>query len=60
MTQAGDVASVLLEMQTADDPPGVGWVDIHALLRINGVWKDMNKTATNVSRAGWANTAGGL
>jgi len=59
VTQAGDVASVLLEMHTADDPPGVGWVDIHALLRINGVWKDMNMTATNVSRAGWANTAGG-
>src|SRR4051794_22486258 len=29
VTQAGDVASVLLEMHTADDPPGVGWVDIH-------------------------------
>ena len=59
VTQAGDVASVLLEMHTADDSPGMGWVDIHALLRIDGVWKDMNKTATHVSRAGWANTAGG-
>ena len=59
VTQAGDVASVLLEMHTADDSPGMGWVDIHALLRIDGVWKDMNKTATHVSRAGWANTAVG-
>ena len=59
VTQAGDVASVLLEMHVADDPPGAGWVDLHALLRIDGVWKDMNKTATHVSRAGWANTAGG-
>ena len=59
LTQAGDVASVLLEMHTAEDSPGMGWVDLHALLRIDGVWKDMNKTATHVSRAGWANTAGG-
>ena len=58
VTQAGDVASVLLEMHTADDSPGMGWVDIHALLRIDGVWKDMNKTATHVSRAGWADKAG--
>jgi hypothetical protein len=59
LTQAGDVASVLLEMHTAEDSPGMGWVDIHALLRIDGVWKDMNKTATHVSRAGWANTVHG-
>ena len=25
--------------------PEESWVDIHAMLRINGVWKDMNKTA---------------
>ena len=40
VTQAGDVASVLLEMHIADDSPGMGWVDIHAMLRIDGVWKD--------------------
>ena len=48
---------MLLEMHTADDSPGMGWVDIHALLRLDGVWKDMNKTATHVSRGvgqhGW-------
>ncbi len=58
VTQAGDVASVVLEMHSASDGPSNGWVDIHALLRIGGVWKDMNKTATHVSRAGWAGTAG--
>jgi len=58
VTQAGDVASVVLEMHSAAEGPATGWVDIHALLRIDGVWKDMNKTATHVSRAGWAATAG--
>ena len=57
MTQAGDVASVLLEMHIADDSPGMGWVDIHALLRIDGVWKDMNKTATHADGAAWAGIA---
>lgn len=52
VTQAGDVASVMLEMHTID--PDDTWVDIHSLLRINGVWKDMNKTATHSSRAAWA------
>jgi hypothetical protein len=67
VTQAGDVASVMLEMHQAPDAasvidelhpgqPGVRnyWVDIHSLLRIDGEWKDMNKTATHGSRAGWA------
>jgi ketosteroid isomerase-like protein len=53
--QAGDVASVVLEMHTPNDPSNA-WVDIHSLLRIDGVWKDMNKTATHSSRAGWAST----
>lgn len=51
--QAGDVASVVLEMHTPNDPSNA-WVDIHSLLRIDGVWKDMNKTATHSSRADWA------
>ena len=53
VTQAGDVASVLLGF---DDPSDLadGWVDIHALVRINGVWKITNKTATHCSRAAWA------
>jgi len=53
VTQAGDVACVMLEMHTPNDPSNA-WVDIHSLLRIDGVWKDMNKTATHSSRAGWA------
>lgn len=41
----------------ASDPshrPGTSWVDFHPLLRINGVWKITNKTATHASRAAWA------
>jgi hypothetical protein len=53
VTQAGDVASVVLEMHSASNPQE-HWVDIHALLRLDGVWKDMNKTATHADRAGWA------
>ena len=57
VTQAGDVASVILEMHSASKP-SEAWVDMHALLRIDGVWKDMNKTATHASRAAWAGTIG--
>ena len=53
VTQAGDVASVLLEMRSKADPDSA-WVDLHALLRIDGEWYDMNKTATHASRADWA------
>jgi hypothetical protein len=51
VTQAGDVASVLLGYDSADGP-AESWVDFHALLRIDGVWKITNKTATHSSRAG--------
>ena len=50
VTQAGDVASVLLGLDNPADPSD-SWVDLHALLRINGVWKITNKTATHSSRA---------
>ena len=53
VTQAGDVACVILEMHVPNNP-SEAWVDVHSLLRIDGVWKDMNKTATHSSRAGWA------
>ena len=53
VTQAGDLASVLLGFDDSGDDPG-SWVDILTLLRINGVWKITNKTATHPSRAGWA------
>jgi hypothetical protein len=53
VTQAGDVASVLLGF---DNPAGLSasWVDFHSLLRIDGIWKITNKTATHSSRAAWA------
>jgi hypothetical protein len=53
VTQAGDVASVLLGFDYTPDLSN-GWVDIHSLLRIDGSWKIMNKTATHASRASWA------
>ena len=57
-TQAGDAADVLLGFDTTISP-GPGWgpsvvVDFHSLLRINGVWKITNKTATHATRAAWA------
>jgi hypothetical protein len=53
VTQAGDIASVLLGFDNADDLSD-GWVDFHTLLRIDGVWKITNKTATHSTRAAWA------
>jgi hypothetical protein len=53
MVQAGDVANVLLGFDITghlDD----SWVDMHNLIRVNGVWKITNKTATHTSRAGGA------
>lgn len=59
--QAGDVAAVLLGIDTPSDQVGDGseprWVDIHTLLRIDGNWKIMAKTATHASRADWAGKA---
>lgn len=51
VTQAGDVATVLLGWDNRTVPSD-SWVDVHALLRIDGVWKITNKTATHSSRAG--------
>ena len=53
VTQAGDVACVLLGFDNASDLSD-SWVDFHSLLRIDGTWKIMNKTATHSSRAAWA------
>jgi hypothetical protein len=53
VTQAGDVACVLLGFDWTPDPSD-GWVDIHSLLKLDGTWKIMNKTATHASRAAWA------
>jgi hypothetical protein len=48
VTQVGDAASVQLSF----DPKGksYGWIDFHNLVRISGVWKITNKTATHSSR----------
>ena len=51
--QAGDVASVVLGFDVNNDPE-LSWLDIHSLLRVDGTWKIMNKTATHASRADWA------
>jgi len=53
VTQAGDIATVLLGFDTTDEW-APGWVDRHSLLRTDGVWKITNKTATHSSRAAWA------
>ena len=46
VAQVGDAAAVQLSFDTATN----GWIDFHSLLRINGVWKITNKTATHSDR----------
>jgi ketosteroid isomerase-like protein len=50
ITRSGDVANVRLVWRGG--PPENTFVDMHNLLKIHGVWKITNKTATHVSRAG--------
>ena len=47
VTQVGDAATVQLSF---DADKSSGWIDFHNLLRINGAWKIVNKTATHSSR----------
>ncbi len=47
VTWVGDAAAVQLSF---DADKSSGWIDFHNLLRINGVWKITNKTATHSSR----------
>jgi ketosteroid isomerase-like protein len=60
VTQAGDVAWVLLGFDDESDPSDAtrkhigSWVDHHSLLRVKGVWKITNKSATHHTRAAWA------
>lgn len=49
LTQVGDAASVQLSFDSASNRSS-GWIDFHNLLRINGVWKITNKTATHSNR----------
>jgi hypothetical protein len=51
--QAGDIATVLLGWDRPDDMAN-SYVDMHNLIRLDGVWKITNKTATHTSRAGGA------
>ncbi len=53
VVQAGDVAVVILGFDNSEGRSS-SWVDFHTLLRINGVWKITNKTATHNSRGAWA------
>ena len=48
VTQVGDAASVQLSFDSATGKSHE-WIDFHNLLRINGVWKITNKTATHSS-----------
>jgi hypothetical protein len=49
VTHIGDAASVQLSLDSDSDSSDT-WIDFHHLLRINGVWKITNKTATHGSR----------
>src|SRR5215218_4826624 len=53
VTQAGDIANVLLGWDRPDDMTN-SYVDLHNLIRIAGAWKITNKTATHTARAGGA------
>lgn len=53
VTQAGDIASVLLGFDNTEDLSD-SWVDVIALMRVDGAWKITNKTAAHSSRAAWA------
>jgi hypothetical protein len=53
VAQAGDIANVLLGWDRPDDAAN-SYVDLHNLIRLDGVWKITNKTATHISRAAGA------
>jgi hypothetical protein len=53
VTQAGEVASVLLGFDNSENLED-SWVDVIALIKIDGKWKITNKTAAHSSRAAWA------
>jgi hypothetical protein len=55
VTQVGDAASV---QPSFDSDKLCGRIDFHGLLRINGVWKITNKTATHSSRYDASNWSG--
>ena len=50
VTQVGDAASVQIVWDRTSVPSDV-WIDFHNLIKIDGIWKITNKTATHRSRA---------
>lgn len=53
ITQAGEVASVLLGFDNSENLED-SWVDVIALLKVQGIWKITNKSAVHSTRAAWA------
>jgi hypothetical protein len=53
VTQVGDAAAVQLSLEAPSDK-SKSYIDFHNLVRINGVWKITNKTATHGSRQVWS------
>nr|WP_298057314.1 nuclear transport factor 2 family protein [uncultured Halomonas sp.] len=53
VTQAGEVASVLLGFDNSENLAD-SWVDVIALVKVDGSWKITNKTAAHSTRAAWA------
>ncbi|MCG7602256.1 nuclear transport factor 2 family protein [Halomonas sp. McH1-25] len=56
VVQAGSVASVLLGFDNTESLSD-SWVDVLALIKLNGVWKITHKSAVHSSRASWAKPA---
>jgi ketosteroid isomerase-like protein len=52
VTQSGDIAAVLLGYDNHTSPDRC-WVDLLSLLRIDGRWKIVHKSATHATRGGW-------
>lgn len=53
VTQAGEVASVLLGFDNTENLAD-SWVDVLALIKLDGAWKITHKSAVHSSRADWA------
>lgn len=53
VAQAGEVASVLLGFDNIENLAD-SWVDVLALIKLDGVWKITHKSAVHSSRADWA------
>jgi hypothetical protein len=55
LNQTGDIANVIMEFKNISNPSAT-FVDSHNLIKIGGVWKITNKTATHISRANLGKT----